>query len=77
MGIYMQALRQFHKVKNHTLTIQLPIDFSAEEVEVIILKKATEAELSEPDPVHIAIQRFLALDTSNLTADEQQGLRTH
>lgn len=33
----MEALRQFVKVKNHTIQIILPDDFDADEVEVIIM----------------------------------------
>ena len=33
----MKALRQFLKVKNHSININLPDDFNAKEVEVIIL----------------------------------------
>ena len=33
----MKALRQFLKVKNHSINIHLPDDFNAKEVEVIIL----------------------------------------
>jgi len=35
----MEAIRQFVKVKNHQVTITLPEDFIADEVEVIILAK--------------------------------------
>ncbi len=33
----MEAIRQTVKVKNHMISIQLPSDFNAEEVDVIIL----------------------------------------
>ena len=33
----MEAIRQFVKVENHQVTITLPEDFNAEEVEIIIL----------------------------------------
>jgi hypothetical protein len=33
----MQAIRQIVNVKNHTLSIVLPDDFTAERVEVIVL----------------------------------------
>ena len=35
----MTALREFIKVKNHEVNIQLPNDFDYEEVEVIIIPK--------------------------------------
>lgn len=37
----MEAIRQFVKVKNHQVTITLPEDFNAEEVEIIILPSKT------------------------------------
>ena len=33
----MQAVRTIHKVKNGSITIQLPPDFASDEVEVIVL----------------------------------------
>ena len=33
----MKAIRQIHKVKNHKISITLPDDFNADEVEIIIL----------------------------------------
>jgi hypothetical protein len=36
----MEAIRQFVKVKNHQVNITLPVDFIADEVEVIILPKS-------------------------------------
>jgi hypothetical protein len=35
--MYMQALRQILKVKNHSININLPNDFTAEKVEVIVM----------------------------------------
>jgi hypothetical protein len=35
----MEAIRQTVKVKNHTFKITLPVDFIADEVDVIILAK--------------------------------------
>ncbi|MDN3676868.1 hypothetical protein QWY90_06040 [Flavobacterium paronense] len=35
----MEAIRQFVKVKNHQINITLPDNFTAEEVEVIIIAK--------------------------------------
>ena len=35
----MTALREFVKVKNHEVNIQLPNDFDHEEVEVIVIPK--------------------------------------
>lgn len=42
----MEAIRQFIKVKNHQINITLPEDFNAEEVEVIILPKQDDFELT-------------------------------
>jgi len=38
----MEAIRKFVKVKNNKITITLPEDFNADEVEVIILPKNEE-----------------------------------
>jgi hypothetical protein len=44
----MEAIRQFVKVKNHQVTLTLPDDFIADEVEVIILaKNDSDFHLSE------------------------------
>ena len=44
----MEAIRQFVKVKNHEINITLPENFTADEVEVIILAKSeTDFQLSE------------------------------
>ena len=41
----MIALREFVKVKNHQVHIQLPSDFDCDEVEVVILPKENEKEI--------------------------------
>lgn len=66
----MQAIRQFAQVVDHRVTIDLPTDFVAEQVEVIILS-AEEAESSPSEPLHPSINRFLALDTSAFTPEQQ------
>ncbi len=44
----MEAIRQTVKVKNHTISITLPDNFNADEVEVIILaKNDIDFQLSE------------------------------
>jgi len=44
----MEAIRQFVKVKNHQINITLPENFTADEVEVIILaKNENDFQLSE------------------------------
>ena len=44
----MEAIRQIVTVKNHQINITLPIDFIAEEVEIIIFP-AEKKEISIPD----------------------------
>ncbi|WP_293889753.1 hypothetical protein [Flavobacterium sp.] len=44
----MEAIRQFVKVKNHQINITLPENFTADEVEVIILaKNENDFQISE------------------------------
>lgn len=43
----MEAIRQYVTVKNHQINITLPDDFNAEEVEVIILPKQDDFELTD------------------------------
>lgn len=43
----MNAVRQVLKVENHQVTVQLPADFAAEEVEVIVLPADTAEVVSE------------------------------
>ena len=71
----MQALRQIHTIKNHTITIKLPKDFSAEQVEVIILpasvENATQGDVSDTvvDPL------LLSLDVSQLTKAQHHAYK--
>lgn len=69
----MQALRQVQKVENGTLTIKLPAYITADEVEVIILHESPVESLPEQTPLHEAIQKFLTMDTSHFTDDEQKA----
>jgi hypothetical protein len=68
----MQALRQFHKPENGVITVQLPADFDADEVEVIILPKApvTNGAYHKQNEIEQAIRSFLSLDTSRLTPEQ-------
>jgi hypothetical protein len=68
----MQALRQFHTAENGTITIQLPADFPTSEVEVIVLPKqpTVNGSYPEPDEGQVAIQQFLAMDTSHFTPEQ-------
>ena len=43
----MDAIRQIVKVKNHQISITLPDDFNADEVEVIILPKSNNVEIPQ------------------------------
>ncbi|MBX3165445.1 MAG: hypothetical protein KF900_13300 [Bacteroidetes bacterium] len=43
----MQAIRQFAKIKNHQLNIVLPNDFTAEDVEIIILPTSKQYEIPQ------------------------------
>lgn len=71
----MEAVRQFHKVTNGTITIELPVDFSADEVEVIILPKqpTVNGHPQEPGELEQARQSFLAMDTTNFTSEQMQA----
>lgn len=71
----MEAVRQFHKVTNGTITIALPVDFPADEVEVIILPKQTmvNGHRQEPDKLEQARQSFLNMDTANFTPEQMQA----
>lgn len=71
----MEAVRQFHKVTNGTITIQLPVDFPAEEVEVIILPKQTvvNGHGDEHDAMQQILQSFQNIDTSTFTSEQLQA----
>jgi len=66
----MEAIRQFAIVKNHQVTITLPDDFIADEVEVIILgkenniltdemKSILDNRLNEPESEYISAKDSL------------------
>lgn len=65
----MQAVRQILKVQDRAITIHLPADFVAEEVEVIVLP-APAMENGKPDDKGAAIQYLLAMDTSSFTESQ-------
>jgi hypothetical protein len=74
----MNAVRQVLKVENHRVTVQLPADFAAEEVEVIVLPAAVETskttETSLPsDPPLTKLQRLL-LEDKTVMSDEEYEL---
>jgi hypothetical protein len=73
----MEAVRQIHKVKNSSITIQLPVDFEADEVEVIVLPAQRlqngthrEAEHEQQSDYEIAVQNILTMDTSHFTEEQ-------
>jgi hypothetical protein len=55
----MQAIKQTLKVKNGRVSLDLPVDFHAEEVEVIVLSK-DEYEL--PDDFELSDEQKAILD---------------
>lgn len=76
----MEAIRQFHKVTNGTITIALPVDFPADEVEVIVLPKQTMVNGHHNDQgvMQQILQRFESIDTSTFTPEQLQAFnRTH
>lgn len=68
----MKALKQIVKVENNKVSITLPNDFNAEEVEVIVLSKEDNFELTdeqkailderlrEPDENYSPAKEFIA-----------------
>jgi hypothetical protein len=66
----MQAIRQFAQVVDHRVTIDLPTDFVAQQVEVIVLS-AEKAVDSRPSPHDPTVQAFMKLDTSTYTPEQK------
>lgn len=69
----MKAIRQFVKVKNRQINIVLPDDFNAEEVEVIILSKSKDYELSEEE-IAILENRLNEPETDYISSEESLEL---
>lgn len=73
------ALREIHKVENGKVTIHLPADFPAEQVEVIVLPaRPVNGMAVHPyteDPIETAaiIQSFLGMDTSHFTPEQHKA----
>ena len=67
----MILMRQIYQVKNRQVTLTLPKNFSAQQVEVIVLPVAEEKE-TENDKTAV-IQRFLSLDTSQFTTAQYKA----
>ncbi len=71
----MYAVRQIQNVENGRVIVQLPADFPAERVEVIVLPAPGlhGDTLSQLDKGAMAIQRFVTMDTSHLTAEQMKA----
>ncbi|WLD24376.1 hypothetical protein NU10_02950 [Flavobacterium dauae] len=68
----MEAIREIVKVKNRQVIINLPDDFNADEVEVIVLK-TIEDELSEEQKT-ILENRLNEPETEYITSQESLDL---
>lgn len=68
----MEAIRQIVKVKNHKISITLPDDFNADEVEVIILPKSNNVEIPQwqMDQVRERTEKYLKNPSSAHDIDE-------
>lgn len=69
----MEAIRKIVKVKNHQINITLPEDFYADEVEVIILPKQDDFELT--DEMKEILDNRLNEPTENYLTSEESLLR--
>lgn len=65
----MEALRQYFKVTGRNITITLPDDFTADEVEVIILPKNDDFYLTD-EMKEILEQRVSEPSDGYITAEE-------
>lgn len=76
----MEAIRQFIKVKNHQINITLPEDFNADEVEIIILPKQDDFELTKEmkevldDRANEPTEDYLTAEESLLRLKKKHGL---
>jgi hypothetical protein len=68
----MDAIRQIVKVKNHKISITLPDDFNADEVEVIILRKSNNVEIPQwqMDQVRERTEKYLKNPSSAQDIDD-------
>jgi hypothetical protein len=68
----MEAIRQIVKVKNHKISITLPNDFTADEVEVIILPKSNNVEIPQwqIDQVRERTEKYLKNPSSAQDIDD-------
>lgn len=68
----MEAIREIIKVKNRQVIINLPDDFNADEVEVIVLK-TIDSDLSEEQKI-ILENRLNEPETEYITSQESLDL---
>ncbi|SFN96268.1 hypothetical protein SAMN05421741_11522 [Paenimyroides ummariense] len=68
----MEAIREIVKVKNRQVIINLPDDFNADEVEVIVLK-TIDSDLSEEQKI-ILENRLNEPETEYITSQESLDL---
>jgi len=68
----MEAIREIIKVKNRQVIINLPDNFNADEVEVIVLK-TIESDLSEEQKI-ILENRLNEPETEYITSQESLDL---
>jgi len=68
----MEAIRQIVKVKNHKISITLPDDFNADEVEVIILPKSNNVDIPQwqMDQVRERTEKYLKNPSSAQDIDD-------
>jgi hypothetical protein len=68
----MEAIRQIVKVKNHKISITLPDNFNADEVEVIILPKSNTVEIPQwqMDQVRERTEKYLKNPSSAQDIDD-------
>lgn len=64
----MKAIKQILKVKNGKISLTLPDDFDAEEVEIIVLSKEDDYEL--PDDFELSEEQKAILDERLMEPDE-------
>ena len=75
----MYAIRQIQQVVDGKIVVQLPDDFPATQVEVIVLPAKSEngieytALTPDEDQSDEAIQHFLALDISHFTEEQRKA----
>lgn len=71
----MYAIRQIQTVENGKVVVQLPADFSASQVEVIVLPVpgVNGATQQTHDEGIVAIYNILAMDTAHLNQEQRKA----